>query len=60
MLKAVHTYSRQAGRYIKDSGDWKQLSNGEQVYTYKGEDGYLYEKYYDSNGNPVSSEEHYR
>ena len=55
-----YTYSRQAGRYIKDSGDWKQLSNGEQVYTYKGEDGYLYEKYYDSNGNPVSSEEHYR
>ena len=55
-----YTYSRQAGRYIRDSGDWSQSANGDQIYSYKGDDGVIYEKYYDANGNPVSSEEHYR
>ena len=55
-----YTYSRQAGRYIRDSGDWSQSANGDQIYSYKGDDGVIYEKYYDSNGNPISSEEHYR
>ena len=55
-----YTYSRQAGRYIRDSGDWSQTANGDQVYSYKGDDGVIYEKYYDSSGNPISSEEHYR
>ena len=53
----TYTYSRQQGKYIRDSGEW---SEDGRTYTYKGDDGVLYQKFYDGNGNPVSSEEHYR
>lgn len=55
-----YTYSKQHDKYFKDSGEWNTEANGDLSYTYKGSDGVLYEKYYDSNGNPISSEEHYR
>jgi hypothetical protein len=55
-----YTYSNQKQDYVKNSGEWSSSSNGDQVYSYQGSDGVIYEEYYDSNGNKISSEDHYR
>ena len=55
-----YTYSSQKQDYVKNSGEWSTTANGDRAYTYKGSDGVIYEEYYDSNGNPISSEDHYR
>ena len=55
-----YTYSPQNQRYIRDDGEWSSSSNGDQVYQYKGDDGVIYEKYYDSSGKEISANEHYK
>ena len=55
-----YVYSKQKGDYVKASGQYETDSRGHGIYSYQGSDGVLYEQYYDSNGNPISSEEHYK
>lgn len=55
-----YVYSAQKGGYVKASGQYDTDSKGNGIYSYKGSDGVIYEQYYDSNGNPISSEEYYR
>lgn len=54
-----YTYSPQHQSYIRDDGQWSTSPKGEQTYTYKGSDGAIYERYFDSNGREISAEEHY-
>ena len=55
-----YTYSPQAGKSIKNSGQWDTDSNGNSIYSYKGDDGVLYERYYDSNGKEIDPNEYYK
>ena len=55
-----YVYSAQKGGYVKASGQYDTDSQGNGIYSYQGSDGVIYEQYYDSNGNPISSEEYYR
>ena len=55
-----YVYSPQKGDYIKTSGQMDTDSHGNSIYSYQGDDGVIYEKYYDSNGNPISTEDYYR
>lgn len=55
-----YVYSQQKGDYVKASGQYETDSKGNGIYSYQGSDGVIYENYYDSNGNPISSEEYYR
>ena len=55
-----YVYSKQKGDYVKASGQYETDSKGNGIYSYQGSDGAIYEQYYDSNGNPVSSEEHFK
>lgn len=55
-----YVYSKQKGDYVKASGQYETDSRGHGIYSYQGSDGVIYEQYYDSNGNPISSEEHYK
>lgn len=55
-----YVYSPQKGGYVKKSGQWDKDSNGNNIYSYQGSDGVIYEEYYDSNGNKISSEDYYR
>lgn len=45
-----YTYSAQRQGYVRDDGEWHSDSKGNDVYTYKGSDGVIYERYYDKNG----------
>lgn len=53
-----YVYSRQAGGYVKKSGQYDTDTKGNTIYSYQGDDGVIYQKYYDSNGNPISSQEY--
>ena len=53
-----YVYSRQEGGYVKKSGQYDADTRGNTVYSYQGDDGVIYQKYYDSNGNPISSQEY--
>ena len=55
-----YVYSAQKGGYVKSSGQYDSDGHGGSVYSYQGSDGVIYERYYDSNGKEISSEEHYR
>ena len=55
-----YTYSAQKGGYVKNSGQWESDSSGNSIYSYKGSDGVLYERYYDSNGKEIDTEDYYR
>ena len=55
-----YVYSRQAGGYVKKSGQYDTDTRGNTVYSYQGDDGVIYQKYYDSNGNPMSTDEYMR
>ncbi|WP_405306114.1 hypothetical protein [Methanobrevibacter sp.] len=55
-----YVYSSQKGDYVKASGQMETDSHGNSVYTYQGSDGVIYEKYYDSNGKEISTEDYYR
>lgn len=54
-----YTYSAQKGGYVKNSGQWSSDSGGNSIYSYKGGDGVIYERYYDSNGKEISTEDYY-
>ena len=54
-----YTYSPQHQRYIRDEGEWSQGVGDSQVYSYKGDDGIIYERYYDSDGNEISANDYY-
>lgn len=54
-----YVYSAQDGRNVKASGEWSTDSTGNRIYKYQGEDGVLYEKYYDSNGNEINPNDYY-
>ena len=53
-----YVYSRQTGGYVKKSGQYDTDTKGNTIYSYQGDDGVIYQKYYDSNGNPISSQEY--
>ena len=55
-----YTYSPQSGKYIKNSGQSEKDSRGNTVYSYKGDDGVIYERYYDSNGKEIDPNDYYR
>lgn len=55
-----YVYSPQAEQYYKASGQWDKDDAGNDVYTYQGDDGVLYQRYYDSNGKEISPEDYYR
>ena len=55
-----YVYSPQHGRYVKSSGEWRSDQSGNDVYTYQGDDGVLYERYYDSNGREIPANEYFR
>ena len=55
-----YIYSPQKGGYIKASGQYDSDGRGNNIYSYQGSDGVIYERYYDSNGREISSEEYYR
>lgn len=54
-----YVYSAQRDGYVKKSGQYDADSQGNTIYSYQGGDGVLYERYYDSDGNEISSEEYY-
>ena len=54
-----YVYSAQGGKYYKKSGQWDTDSAGNKIYTYQGDDGVLYERYYDSHGNEIDPETYY-
>lgn len=55
-----YVYSPQKGGYVKKSGQWDTDSKGNKIHSYQGSDGVIYEEYYDSKGNKMSSEDFYR
>lgn len=55
-----YTYSPQHQSYIRDDGQWRTDSRGNNVYNYKGDDGAIYERYYDSNGNEINPNDYFR
>lgn len=55
-----YVYSPQRDGYVKTSGQYDKDSQGRTVYSYQGSDGVIYERYYDSSGREMSSEEYYR
>ena len=55
-----YVYSEQKGGYIKASGQYDKDAQGNTIYSYQGSDGVIYERYYDSSGREISSEEYYR
>ena len=55
-----YVYSPQNERYYKASGDWEKDDAGNDVYTYQGDDGVLYQRYYDPDGNEISAEDYFR
>ena len=55
-----YVYSAQRGGYVRASGQYDSDGRGNTIHSYVGSDNVIYEEYYDSNGNPISSEDYYR
>ncbi len=55
-----YVYSPQAQKSFKASGQWDKDNQGNNVYTYQGDDGVLYQRYYDSNGKEIDANEYYK
>lgn len=55
-----YTYSAQRQGYVRDDGEWHSDSKGNDVYTYKGSDGVIYERYYDKNGKEINPNDYFR
>ena len=54
-----YVYSPQQEEYVKKSGQWDSDSEGNSIYTYQGDDGVIYERYYDSNGKEIDPNDYY-
>lgn len=54
-----YVYSAQGDEYIKKSGQWDSDSQGNSIYKYQGDDGVIYERYYDSSGNEIDPNDYY-
>ena len=48
-----YVYSPQNDEYVKKSGQWDSDGRGNSIYRYQGDDGVIYERYYDSNGKEI-------
>ena len=55
-----YVYSPQSDKYVKKSGEYVSDGRGNTIYQWQGSDGVIYENYYDSNVNQISSEEYYK
>ena len=54
-----YVYSPQDESYVKKSGQWKSDGSGNSIYQYQGDDGVIYERYYDSDGREIDPNEYY-
>lgn len=54
-----YVYSPQSQSYVKKSGQMSSDGSGNSIYQYQGDDGVIYERYYDSSGKEIDPNEYY-